>query len=142
MLTPNEFLVSWNGNILFDETSIPGFGWTNLQFLVTATGTGTVLEFGFQDDNSLLGLDDISVVPAQPGIASFSRSGANLVFNGSNGFSGGTYDLLMTTNLALPPSQWVPVATNALDTGGNFTITLTNAVSQTNRGRFYLLRLQ
>jgi PKD repeat protein len=140
--TPNEFLVSWGGNTLFNETNIPVLGWTNLQFLVTATGTGTVLEFGFQDDPTYLGLDDISVVPAQPGIASFSRSGANLVFNGSNGFSGSTYNLLMTTNVALPLSQWAPVATNVLGASGNFTITLTNAVNQTNRERFYLLRLQ
>ena len=140
--TPNEFLVSWNGNTLFDETNLPVLGWTNLQFLVTATGTGTVLKFGFQDDWSYLGLDSISVLPAQPGLAGFSHSGANLTFNGSNGFSGGTYNVLMTTNVALPLGQWTPVTTNVLGAAGNFTITLTNAVNQTNRARFYIFRLQ
>ncbi|MGO9244980.1 MAG: PKD domain-containing protein [Verrucomicrobiia bacterium] len=62
-LTPNEFLVSWNGNILFDETNMPALGWTNLQFSVSATGTSAVLEFGFRDDPSYLGLDDISAMP-------------------------------------------------------------------------------
>ena len=141
-VAPNEFLVSWNGNTLFDQTSIPAIGWTNLQFLVKAAGTSTVLKFGFRDDISFLGLDDISAMPAQPGLAGFSRSGANLVFNASNGFAGGTYHLLVTTNLALSSSQWAPVATNVLDTGGNFTITLTNAASPANRARFYILQLQ
>jgi PKD repeat protein len=141
--TPNEFLVSWNGTTLFDGTNLPALGWTNLQFLVTATGAGTVLEFGFRDDPSYLGLDDISVQPAQqPGIASFSRSGANLVFNGSNGVAGARFHLLTTTNVMLPRSQWAPVATNVLGAGGNFTVTLTNAVNPSNRERFYILQLQ
>jgi hypothetical protein len=135
--------VTWNGNTLFDGTNLPALGWTNLQFLVTATGAGTVLEFGFRDDPSYLGLDGISVQPAQqPGIASFSRSGANLVFNGSNGIAGARFHLLTTTNVTLPRSQWVPVATNVLGAGGNFTVTLTNAVNLSNRERFYMLQLQ
>jgi len=60
---PNEFLVSWNGASLFDQTNLPAIGWTNLQFSVTAIGTTTVLQFGFRDDPSWLGLDDISVAP-------------------------------------------------------------------------------
>ena len=39
--TPNEFLVSWNGSTLFDQTNVPTFAWTNLQFLVQATGSVT-----------------------------------------------------------------------------------------------------
>ncbi|SPE60724.1 hypothetical protein SBV1_480007 [Verrucomicrobia bacterium] len=61
-LGPNEFLVQWNGTTIFDETNLPAVGWTNLQFVVTATGTNSLLEFGFRDDPSYLGLDDISVV--------------------------------------------------------------------------------
>jgi len=60
---PNEFLVSWNGATLFDQTNLPAIGWTNLQFSVTATGTTGVIQFGFRDDPSDLGLDDISVAP-------------------------------------------------------------------------------
>jgi hypothetical protein len=62
--TPNEFSVSWNGISLFDQTNIGAIGWTNLQFGVTASGTSAVLQFGFRDDPSYLGLDDISAVPA------------------------------------------------------------------------------
>ena len=45
---PNEFQASWNGTTLFDETDLPALGWTNLQFVVTATGATTVLQFGGQ----------------------------------------------------------------------------------------------
>ncbi|MGD1087788.1 MAG: polysaccharide lyase family 7 protein [Verrucomicrobiota bacterium] len=140
-LTPNQFLVSWNENTLFDETNLPALGWTNLQFVVTATGTNTVLQFGFRDDPSYLGLDDINVVPAQPGIASFSLSGTNLVINGTNGFSGLTYYVLTSTNVALPLNLWTPVATNVLNASGNFTITATNAVNHNVPQCFYILQM-
>lgn len=60
--TPNEFQVSWAGTVLLDATDLPAFGWTNLQFAVTATNSSTVLQFGLRDDPSELGLDDVSVV--------------------------------------------------------------------------------
>jgi Pro-kumamolisin, activation domain/Bacterial Ig-like domain (group 3) len=61
--TPNEFSVSWNGGTIFDQTNLSKLGWTNLQFLVTATGGSTVLQIGGRDDNAWLGLDDVSVTP-------------------------------------------------------------------------------
>jgi len=62
-LSPNEFLVAWNGTVMFDQTNLGAFGWTNLQFYVTATGANTLLQFGFRDDQSFLGLDAIQVIP-------------------------------------------------------------------------------
>jgi hypothetical protein len=141
-LGPNEFLVSWNGTILFSETNIPALGWTNLQFVVSATGGNTVLEFGFRDDPSFLGLDDISVYPEQPGITGLSVAGANLVLDATNGQSGNTYIVLTSTNLAVPLSQWTPAATNLLSEGGSFSITVTNTVSEGHPQRFYILQTQ
>ena len=143
---PNEFLVSWNGNTLLDQTNLPAIGWTNIQFVVTATTASTVLQFGFQDDPSYLGLDDISVVAAQavalPGITGVSLSGTNLVINGSNGLSGKTCYVLMSTNVTLPLNQWAPVATNVLNASGSFTITATNAVNLNVPQCFYILQMQ
>jgi uncharacterized repeat protein (TIGR03803 family) len=142
-LTNNEFLVSWGGQTLFDETNLPAIpGWTNFQFSAVATGSNTVLQFGSEDDNSYLGLDDISVVPAQLGIASVSLSGANLVLNGINGQSNATYYVLTSRDLLKPFSQWTPVATNTPGAGGNFTITVTNTVTTRTPQRFYILQLQ
>jgi hypothetical protein len=143
--TPNEFLVSWNGSTLFDQTNLGAIGWINLQFLVSATGTSTVLEFGFRDDPSFLGLDDISLVAVQPAalphIAGISLSGANLVINGVNGSSGLTYYVLTSTNLALPFSQWTPMGTNIWSTNGNFSLTVTNAVNPSDSQQFYLIQV-
>jgi uncharacterized repeat protein (TIGR03803 family) len=83
-----------------------------------------------------------SLVPAQPSIASVILSGTNLVLNGINGQSGATYYVLMSTNLALPLSQWTPVATNVLSTSGNFTVTINNTVTRTVPQRFYILVTQ
>jgi hypothetical protein len=60
--SPNEFKVSWNGTVIFDQANIGNIGWTNLVFTNTATGTSTPLQIGFRDDPSYLGLDDVSVV--------------------------------------------------------------------------------
>ena len=143
---PAEFIVSWNGSTLLDTTTVDTNGWTNMEFVVSATGTSTVLQFGFQDTNGFLVLDDISFAPANsgpapanPGISSISLSGANLLLNGTNGQSAGTYYVLATTNPALPLSQWTPVATNILSTSGNFSITVTNTVTPTVAQRFYIL---
>jgi len=141
--TPNEFLVSWDGTTLLDKTNLAAIGWTNIQFTVTATGTSTDIQFGFRGDNTYFGLDDISVARnVQPASMGISSSGANLMIHGSNGLYGVTYHTLMSTNLAQPLNQWLPVATNVLTTDGNFTLTVTNTVSPVVPKRFYILQLQ
>jgi PKD repeat protein len=139
-LTPNAFQVSWNGTTLLNQSNLlASSGWTNLQFKVSATGTNTVLEFGFLDSPSFLGLDEISVYPVLLDITSVTLSGENLVLDGANGQSGHTYVVLTSTNLALPQNEWTPVATNILSANGNFTITVTNTVSNAISHRFYIL---
>jgi 1,4-alpha-glucan branching enzyme len=143
---PSQFTVSWNGIIILNETNPVASGWTNYLFTVSATGTSTVLQFGFADSADYLGLDDISVVamqpPAQPGITGIRVSGGNLVITGTNGVSGQTYYVLSATNLALPKSQWLPITTNVLNADGNFTFTATNAVSPNVPQAFYMLQTQ
>src|ERR1035437_4672969 len=84
---PNEFSVSWNGSTLYDKVNVAKIGWTNMQFVVKATGSSTVLQFGGQDDNYYLGLDDVTVTPGfSPAISTQSTnltilSGSNAVFS-------------------------------------------------------------
>lgn len=74
-----------------------------------------------------------------PGIISMNLAGTNLRLNGTNGVVGTTYHVLTSTDASMPLNQWKPIATNILIAGGNFTITLTNAVT-TNAGQhFYIL---
>jgi hypothetical protein len=64
----------------------------------------------------------------------------NLILSGTNGYSGGTYCLLTSTNLSTPLSQWQPVSTSALTASGSFTLTVSNQARLP--GQFYLLRMQ
>jgi hypothetical protein len=88
----------------------------------------------------------LEYIPDQPTIAGMifraNVSGVDLVLNGSNGQSNATYCVLMSTSLALPLSQWTPVATNCLNADGNFTITATNAVDLNALRRFFILQVQ
>ena len=139
--TNNEFLVSWNGNVLLGLTNMPVTGWTNIQLMVTATAGTSVLQFGYRNDTAYFGLDDVSVSPAQPpGIAGISLSGTNLVLNCTGALTGGTNFVLMGTNLTEPLNQWVPVATNVPGADGNFSVTATNAVNPNARQQFYILQ--
>ena len=73
--TPNLFQVAWNGAMLFNQANFTVTAWTNLQFLVTANSSVSVLQIGFQDDPAYLGFDDVNVSPiANPGFKSTVRS--------------------------------------------------------------------
>lgn len=61
--------------------------------------------------------------------------GTNVVIVGAGGPPGGLYHLAVTTNMALPVSQWIPVATNLFDGGGGFRYT--NSIDAGSPVRFY-----
>ena len=77
-----------------------------------------------------------------PGLVSIQRSGTNVVLNATNGFVGGTYYVLMTTNLTTPLNQWLPIYTNLLGASGNFSLTASNNFSASSPRRFYILQVQ
>lgn len=132
--TPNQFSASWNGTNVFSQTNLPAFGWTNLVYFITATGSTTLLQFGFRNDQNYFGFDAVSVtnVPAiifQPLV---KTNGS--VRLGWSGLAGLAYQLQYKTNLA--QAAW-------MNLGGVFTST--NAIVSTNdtpgadRQRFYRL---
>jgi len=142
--SPNQFSVSWGGRTVWGVTNLAAAGWTNVQVTVAASGSSTALQFSFEP-TLVFGLDDVSVVLAArppPGIVGINLLGSTLAFNATNGQVGGNYCVLMTTNLALPLSQWTPLTTKCLDAGGNFSITVPNAFDSAAPQRFYLLQLQ
>jgi hypothetical protein len=63
---PSEFSVAWDGTTLFDKVNLPALGWTNIQLTALATTPNTTLQFGFRNDPSDFGFDDVSVVPIGP----------------------------------------------------------------------------
>lgn len=69
-------------------------------------------------------------------------AGTNVVVNATNGFVGGTYYILTSTNLATSLGQWSKVSTNILGATGPFAITATNGASANSRQRFFILQVQ
>lgn len=130
--TPNQFLVSWNGTTLFNQTNIGVIGWTNMQFVVAAAGTSSALQFGFRDDPWALGLDDITLQPiVAPSYQGFSKSSNALKFTWA-AVAGLKYQMQYKTNLM--QTNWVSVGTPAIAT--NTFLTTTNSVPADPQ-RFY-----
>ncbi len=77
--------------------------------------------------------------PSPPIFGSISATANGLVMSGSGGTTNGTFYVLVSTNIALPPNQWTPVATNPFDASGNFIFT--NAINPGSPQRFYLLQI-
>ena len=67
------------------------------------------------------------------------RAGPNVVMAGTGGSPGGTYRIMASTNIALPMSQWTPLATNLFDGGGSFHYT--NAVQAGLPAQFFRIAL-
>ncbi len=101
--TSNEFLVSWNGGVLFDRTNMSAFGWSNLLFNVTASGTNTALQLGF-DNHGDFGVDDISLMPVvsqppAPTLLVAAKSGPAVAVSGG-GADGAVINVLTNNVLA------------------------------------------
>jgi hypothetical protein len=105
----NEFVASWNGSALYAQTNLDAFGWTNLQYVVPATGKIALLEFDFNNVPAAFGLDDVRVetVPA-PVFQSATLTGGNITFTW-NGLANLSYQLQSASNLSNP--NWTNVAT-------------------------------
>jgi hypothetical protein len=63
---PNDFSASWGGQTIFARTNMPLGDWMLLSFTEVAPGSSTVLQFGFLNAPSFLGLDDVSVISDPP----------------------------------------------------------------------------
>ena len=77
-----------------------------------------------------------------PALTGLSVSGGQIVLSASNGFVGGTYYLLTSTNLKAPLDQWLPISTNVLGASGPFTLTATNGFAFKLPSQFFLLQVQ
>jgi hypothetical protein len=134
-LTPNEFSVSWGGDVLFDYTNLPAIGWTNLQFKVLASNTSTVLAIGSRDDQSDLGLDDVSVMAAPPTLSRIMPAagpvagGTTVTITGS-GFQSQTkvaFGSLVATSVTFNSVANLTVVTPAYSTVGPVNVVINNA---------------
>ena len=115
-----------------------------VSFFLTATDPKTGFTFNSQSFGTVSARPFliVSALP-RPTITSISLNTTNLTLTATNGASGGTYIVLASTHLALPPPQWTPVATNVLSASGDFALTITNLVSVSGPGQtFFRLQAQ
>jgi hypothetical protein len=78
-------------------------------------------------------------LPAGPSIQNIALSGTNILLKGTNNTGpGGTYHILISSNLTLPRSNWTVLSSGSFDSSGNFSFT--NALG-TNAQRFYILQV-
>jgi subtilase family serine protease len=112
----NDFAVSWNGSTLYAQTDLGAFGWTNLQFGVSATAVSTTLEFDFDNVPAAFGLDDVRVetVPA-PVLQSATLADSIITFTWS-GIASLSYQVQSASDLSHP--NWTNVATAVTAAGG------------------------
>jgi fibronectin-binding autotransporter adhesin len=142
-------VVVWNLPSLAPNTS------TNFTLVFNATTVGNVTNVATvasssidtnPSNNSATNITAVTsvIIPGvPPRISTFSLVGANVVINGTNGVTGGTYYLLGTTNITKPIGQWTPLATNVVTTNGlsnnGFSFTGTNVVIPGAGQQYYIL---
>jgi hypothetical protein len=137
-LTPLGFSVSWGGDTLFDSTNLAAIGWTNLQFDVLATSDRTLLSIGSRDDQSDLGLDDVSVVAAPPTLGSVNPSygpiagGTTVTITGTGFQSHATiaFGSLPAASVAFNSATNLTVVTPVFSNVGTVDVVITNADGQ------------
>jgi hypothetical protein len=78
----------------------------------------------------------------RPVISAINFSGADLLLNATGGLAGRTYNVVTCIDATQPLNLWTPLSTNVLGTNGNFSITVSNAVSLGDAARYFALRAQ
>ncbi len=103
---------------------------------VVVTGNGAMAAVSLQI-NGTGGLDLVvaSTTPPQAVIKSVVLSSGNLILQGTNGVSSGTYSILTSTNVALPLAGWTTNTTGSFTPGGAFS----NAIPVTTQAQSFFL---
>jgi hypothetical protein len=78
--SPNDFSITWDGNVVYGPSYIPSSGYSQilLSGLTASTGS-TTLTLGFRNDPGFLLLDDVSVDATVPEPATLMLLGSGLV---------------------------------------------------------------
>jgi hypothetical protein len=104
---PNQFVVQWNSdtstNTLFNQSNLGVFDYTNLQYVVQASGNTTTLQFA-NINQAFFCLDDVSVLPVPtPTMQALDLNGS--LHLSWTSFAGLSYQVQSATDLSAP--NWV-----------------------------------
>jgi hypothetical protein len=141
--TGQQFTVNWNTNgaginTLFSVSNPDAFAWTNLQFVVSATGTNAALQIQAENQPNYFGLDDVRVTPI-PSLSFQTATSAGNNYRLSWAMETGlVYQVQYKTNLT--QAGWQNLS--AAFTATNFTTTLTDTnAANASPQRYYRLLL-
>lgn len=98
----------------------PGLSWTN-----TLALNGTIAVTG------------TAIVPP-PSISGLTKTGTNLIFNITGGAAGGSWNLLTSTNVALPLASWTTNRSGVFDGSGN--VNFTNGIIAAEPQRYFRIK--
>jgi hypothetical protein len=135
-----QFVANWitdsTASTAVNLLNPPVFAWTNLQFIVRATGTNCTLDFEAENDPGYFGLDDISLTPIpSPEFTLVAPSGKELELSWITS-PGLVYHVQYKTNLLQAAWQNLNPAFTATTYGGSWVDT--NAFGS-RPSRFYRL---
>ncbi|HXC97733.1 MAG TPA: LamG-like jellyroll fold domain-containing protein, partial [Verrucomicrobiae bacterium] len=140
----NDFQVDWNGSVVFDEPNAGRSGWTNIQVLVGASGTNSVLQFGDRNDNGNFGLDDVAVfqsaVPGSPPTITSQPINETVIAGLTTTFSAAATGIqplyyqwqLGASNIAGANGPTLVLSPTTPAEAGNYTLVVSNAFGMTN----------
>ncbi len=102
-----------------------------------ANANGPIFGYGTSATNAA---DKFTYVAAAPKILRVFAANGNFVMSGTNNSgSGGMYQVLASTNLLRPLTNWTVLTTGNFNSTGNFSFT--NGISSTDNRMFYILRV-
>jgi len=136
-----SFKANWNTNAtstntIYNLPNLAAFGWTNQSFVVTATGTNTILQFSVRNDPNIFGFDDVSVTPGYPPAISLAPTNLTLLAGSTANFSA------LATGSANLVYQWRKNGTNISNGTGIAGATTTNltltAITTNSSGSYSL----
>jgi hypothetical protein len=125
-------MMSWDGRTVLDLVNYATADWTNINLIVYATNSTTAIQFGFQNDPSYFGMDDVTVIPlVAPTIQSVTRTNGNLRIAWSS-IPGLVYRVQYKTNLV--QANWINLGGGV--TASGITTTVSDPIGPDPR-RFY-----
>jgi alpha-galactosidase len=120
----------------FPIFNAPGYFGAFTNIIPASPGLGLAWDLT-QLNTGRIGVVSVPVTP--PAITETILAPSGLVFAGTGGVPGLTFQVLTTTNLGVPLNNWFVADTNTFDATGNFR--LTNQISPNVPQQFYRLRL-
>jgi hypothetical protein len=112
-----------NWSLLGEMSVAPGMGWRSNSLPVSAGAPSQYLELRGNGVIDQLRISATYFVTNVPVITQGQLLSNAFILRGRDGVAHWNYEVWRTTNVALPQSQWTPVATNAFDSAGYFDCT-------------------